>query len=55
MRPEFKDYQQQVLKNAKALCDALLRRGYKVVSGNLCSALMNCGYKVVSGNFAMLS
>ena len=35
MAPEYKQYQQQVLKNAKAMCDALIQRGYKVVSGNL--------------------
>ncbi|KAK7092739.1 serine hydroxymethyltransferase, mitochondrial-like [Littorina saxatilis] len=33
LRPEYKEYQQQVLKNAKALSDALIKRGYKVVSG----------------------
>uniref|UniRef100_A0A0B7A351 Serine hydroxymethyltransferase n=1 Tax=Arion vulgaris TaxID=1028688 RepID=A0A0B7A351_9EUPU len=33
MQPEFKDYQIQVLKNAKAMCDKLLKKGYTVVSG----------------------
>ncbi|XP_076437509.1 serine hydroxymethyltransferase, mitochondrial-like [Babylonia areolata] len=33
MTPEYKQYQQQVLNNAKAMCEALLKRGYKVVSG----------------------
>ncbi|PVD35955.1 hypothetical protein C0Q70_02924 [Pomacea canaliculata] len=33
MQPEYKEYQKQVLKNAKAMCSALLARGYKVVSG----------------------
>ena len=33
LQPEFKDYQKQVVKNAKALADALLKRGYKIVSG----------------------
>lgn len=33
MRPEFKVYQTQVLKNAKAMSDALAKHGYKVVSG----------------------
>lgn len=33
MAPEFKEYQKQVLKNAKAMCEALIARGYKVVSG----------------------
>ncbi len=30
---EFKDYQKQVLKNAKALADAFTEKGYKVISG----------------------
>ena len=33
MEPEFKVYQQQVAKNAKAMVDVFLARGYKVVSG----------------------
>ncbi|EER3407770.1 serine hydroxymethyltransferase [Escherichia coli] len=33
MEPEFKTYQQQVAKNAKAMVDVFLERGYKVVSG----------------------
>lgn len=33
MEPEFTRYQQQVAKNAKAMVDVFLQRGYKVVSG----------------------
>ena len=33
MEPEFKTYQQQVAKNAKAMVDVFLARGYNVVSG----------------------
>ncbi|EEQ7257581.1 serine hydroxymethyltransferase [Escherichia coli] len=33
MEPEFKTYQQQVVKNAKAMVEVFLERGYKVVSG----------------------
>ncbi|HDY3057608.1 TPA: serine hydroxymethyltransferase [Salmonella enterica] len=33
MDPEFKVYQQQVAKNAKAMVEVFLNRGYKVVSG----------------------
>ncbi|CAG5115496.1 unnamed protein product, partial [Candidula unifasciata] len=33
MTPEFKVYQEQVLKNAKAMSDTLLKKGYTVVSG----------------------
>ncbi|KAK6539599.1 glycine hydroxymethyltransferase shm1 [Orbilia ellipsospora] len=32
---EFKEYQQQVLKNAKALGDALSSKGYKIVGGEV--------------------
>ncbi len=31
--PEFKDYQKQVRKNAQAMSDSFIKRGYKVVSG----------------------
>jgi glycine hydroxymethyltransferase len=33
LQPEFKEYQQQVLANARAMASAFQRRGYKVVSG----------------------
>ena len=33
MEPEFKTYQHQVAKNAKAMVEVFLERGYKVVSG----------------------
>lgn len=33
MEPEFKTYQQQVAKNAKAMVEVFFERGYKVVSG----------------------
>lgn len=42
MQPEYKEYQKQVLKNAKAMCSALLARGYKVVSGNECHKSVIC-------------
>ncbi len=32
MQPEFKVYQQQVVKNASALADAVMKRGFNVVS-----------------------
>jgi glycine hydroxymethyltransferase len=31
--PEFKQYQEQVLKNAKVMCEVLQGRGYQIVSG----------------------
>jgi glycine hydroxymethyltransferase len=33
LQPEFKEYQQQVLANARAMASTFQRRGYKVVSG----------------------
>ncbi len=33
MAPEFKTYQQQVVKNAQAMADVLIARGYDIVSG----------------------
>jgi glycine hydroxymethyltransferase len=33
LEPEFKTYQQQVVKNAKAMAKTFIERGYKIVSG----------------------
>lgn len=33
LQPEYKDYQLQVKKNASALADALVKRGFKITSG----------------------
>ena len=33
LQPEFKDYQKQVVANARAMAAALIERGYKIVSG----------------------
>ena len=33
LKPEFKAYGQQIVKNCKALADGLLKRGHKLVSG----------------------
>ena len=33
MAPEFRDYQQQVVDNARAMADELIGRGHKIVSG----------------------
>ena len=40
MKPEFKDYQQQIVKNAKALAAALASRGFRIVSGGTDNHLM---------------
>lgn len=37
---EFKTYQQNVAKNAKALCSGLMKRGIKIVSGGTDNHLM---------------
>ncbi|HOM25286.1 MAG TPA: serine hydroxymethyltransferase, partial [Thermosynergistes sp.] len=33
LKPEFKDYQKKIVKNAKALAEALLQKGFRLVSG----------------------
>ena len=33
LQPEFREYQKQILKNASAMADQFIKRGFKVVSG----------------------
>ncbi|WP_306290182.1 serine hydroxymethyltransferase [Pseudoflavonifractor phocaeensis] len=40
MKPEFKTYQEQILKNAKTLADALLAEGFDLVSGGTDNHMM---------------
>ena len=40
LEPEFKTYQQQVVKNAQAMAKAIIARGYKIVSGGTENHLM---------------
>ena len=40
LQPEFKEYQKQILKNAQALCEGLLKRGVDLVSGGTDNHLM---------------
>ena len=40
LQPEFKEYQAQVVKNAKALCEGLKKRGVKIISGDTDNHLM---------------
>lgn len=40
LTPEFKEYQNQIIKNAKVLADELMRRGFKLVSGGTDNHLM---------------
>ena len=40
LTPEYKEYQQQVVRNAQALSAALVARGYKIISGGTDNHLM---------------
>ena len=40
LQPEYKVYQQQVVKNAKALSEGLIKRGFRIVSGGTDNHLM---------------
>ena len=40
LKPEFKAYQQQIVKNASALADALMARGFQLVSGGTDNHMM---------------
>jgi len=40
LRPEFKEYQRQILANAQALAESLRSRGYRLVSGGTDTHLM---------------
>lgn len=40
LKPEFKEYQAQVKKNAAALADALIRQGFKLLTGGTDNHLM---------------
>ena len=40
LQPEFKAYQEQIIKNAQALCKGLIERGIKIVSGGTDNHLM---------------
>jgi glycine/serine hydroxymethyltransferase len=40
LRPEFRAYQQQVVRNAKALCEGMKKNGFRIVSGTTENHLM---------------
>jgi glycine hydroxymethyltransferase len=50
-QPEFKTYQQQIVKNAKALAEGMKRNGYRLVSGGTENHLMlvDVGARGVTG------
>ncbi len=51
LQPSFKNYQQQIVKNATALADGMKRNGYRLVSGGTDNHLMlvDVGAKNVTG------
>jgi glycine/serine hydroxymethyltransferase len=57
MQPGFKEYQQQVLKNARALADGMRRNGYRLVSGGTDNHLMlvDVGARGVTGKDCQLA
>lgn len=40
LAPEFKSYQEQIVKNARTLADELVKRGFRLVSGGTDNHLM---------------
>lgn len=40
LTPEFKAYQEQIVKNASVLCESLIKNGFKIVSGGTDNHLM---------------
>ena len=56
-KPSFKNYQKQIVKNAKALSSALLKRGFRIVSGGTDNHLLlvDITNKGVSGKDAAIA
>lgn len=48
LKPEFKVYQQQIVKNARTLADGLLSEGFALVSGGTDNHLMLCDLRPFS-------
>jgi glycine hydroxymethyltransferase len=51
LKPEFKTYSAQVVKNAKALAAALQKHGYRIVSGGTDNHLMLVDLRARNENF----
>ncbi len=49
LMPEFKEYQQQVIKNAEVLADELKKRGYPIISGGTDNHLLLVDVKTPTG------
>lgn len=49
LEPEFKEYQNQVLKNAKALCNTLKEEGFHIISGTTDNHLLLVDVKTKLG------
>lgn len=54
LKPSFKDYQKQIVKNAKVLATSLSKKGYRIVSGGTDNHLMlvDLSEKSISGKEA---
>jgi glycine hydroxymethyltransferase len=54
LQPGFKAYQQQVVANARAMCEALVARGFDIVSGGTDNHLflVNLGARAMTGKEA---
>jgi glycine hydroxymethyltransferase len=57
LQPSFKTYQQQIVKNARALAEGMKRNGYRLVSGGTDNHLMlvDVGAKGVTGKDCQLA
>ena len=57
LQPSFKSYQQQILKNARALADGMKRNGYRLVSGGTDNHLMlvDVGAKGATGKDSQIA
>ncbi|HEY1489796.1 MAG TPA: serine hydroxymethyltransferase [Verrucomicrobiae bacterium] len=57
LRPAFRNYQQQIVKNAAALADGMKRNGYRLVSGGTDNHLMlvDVGAKGVTGKDSQIA
>jgi RpiB/LacA/LacB family sugar-phosphate isomerase len=57
LQPTFKNYQQQIVKNAAALADGMKRNGYRLVSGGTDNHLMlvDVGAKGITGKDSQIA